>query len=54
MLRHSGGANGGHYYTYNKNALNNLWYMHDDGNVYAVESNEPLDSNGYVLFYEKV
>ena len=54
VLRHSGGANGGHYYTYNKNAMNNLWYMHDDGNVYAVENNEPLDSNGYVLFYEKV
>jgi len=53
VIRHSGGYGGGHYYTYNKNPLNNLWYLHDDGDVYHVEPNEPLKCNGYILFYRK-
>jgi len=54
VIRHSGGANGGHYYTYNKNALNKSWYMHDDGNVFEVDNNDPLNCNGYVLCYTHI
>lgn len=54
VIRHSGGANGGHYYAYNKNALNNSWYMHDDGNVFEVDDNDPLNCNGYVLCYTHI
>jgi ubiquitin C-terminal hydrolase len=54
VIRHAGGYGGGHYYTYTKNPLNNLWYLHDDGDVYNVEPDEPLRCNGYILFYRKI
>ena len=53
VIRHSGGYGGGHYYTYQKSPINNLWYVHDDSDVYGVSNNEPLDANGYVLFYRR-
>lgn len=51
VIRHSGGVDGGHYYTYSKNMLNGLWFLHDDGDVYHVDESEPLNCNGYILFY---
>ncbi len=51
VIRQSGGMNGGHYYAYQKSPINNLWYVHDDSNVYGVDDSEPLEANGYVLFY---
>ena len=54
VIRHSGGASGGHYYTYSKNMINDLWYLFDDGNVYNVDDDEPLRCNGYVLFYRQI
>ena len=54
VIRHNGGYQGGHYYAYCKNPINGMWYLHDDGDVYEVESHEPLDANGYVLFYRKL
>lgn len=53
VIRHSGGFNGGHYYTYSKNMINDLWYLNDDGDVYNVDDDEPLRCNGYVLFYRR-
>jgi ubiquitin C-terminal hydrolase len=53
-VRHSGGLNGGHYYTYAKNHINNNWFLFDDGDVYWVKEEDVLDSNGYILFYERV
>lgn len=53
VIRHIGGIGSGHYYTYNKNHLNNLWYMHDDEDVYNVKDSDPIDANGYILFYQK-
>lgn len=53
VIRHSGGTNGGHYYTYFKNMINGLWYLADDGDVYNVDPDEPLRCNGYVLFYKQ-
>ena len=52
-IRHSGGMGGGHYYAYCRNAMNGLWFLHDDGNVYYVENDEPLRSNSYILFYQR-
>ena len=54
VVRHSGGLEGGHYYTYARNAINNKWYMFDDGNVFYVEEEEVLRANGYILFYERL
>jgi ubiquitin C-terminal hydrolase len=53
VIRHSGGYGGGHYVTYAKSPLNGLWYLHDDGNVFHVDSDEPLKCNGYIIFYRK-
>ena len=54
-VRHSGGLSGGHYYSYAKNHLNNMWYRFDDDRVYWVDDTaEVLKSNGYILFYERV
>jgi ubiquitin C-terminal hydrolase len=54
VIRHSGGLNGGHYYTYSKNPINDLWYLYDDDSVYNVDDSEPLNCNGYILFYRIV
>lgn len=53
-IKHSGGMGGGHYYAYVKNPINNLWFLHDDGDVYHVDNDEPLNCNGYVLFYRQI
>jgi len=52
-IKHSGGMDGGHYYAYVKNPINNLWFLHDDGDVYHVDNDEPLNCNGYVLLYRQ-
>jgi ubiquitin C-terminal hydrolase len=54
VVRHSGGLEGGHYYTYARNHINDKWYLFDDGDVYWVEEAEVLGCNGYILFYEKI
>lgn len=53
-VRHSGGLEGGHYYTYARNHISDDWYCFDDGDVYWVKEEEVLQSNGYILFYERV
>lgn len=53
IITHSGSTCGGHYYTYAKNPINNLWYLYDDSDVYYVDDDEPLECNGYVLFYRR-
>jgi ubiquitin carboxyl-terminal hydrolase 8 len=53
-IKHSGGMGGGHYYAYIKNPINNLWFLHDDGDVYHVDNNDPFDCNGYVLLYRLI
>jgi ubiquitin C-terminal hydrolase len=54
VVRHSGGLEGGHYYTYARNAINDKWFMFDDGDVFFVEEEEVLRANGYILFYERL
>lgn len=53
-VRHSGALESGHYYTYARSPLNDQWYCFDDGDVYWVQEEEALKSNGYILFYERV
>ena len=53
-VRHSGGLEGGHYYTYGRNHINDKWFIFDDGDVYNVEEAEVLSANGYILFYERI
>lgn len=53
-IRHSGGLEGGHYYTYARNHINDKWYIFDDGDVFHVDEQEVLDANGYILFYERI
>jgi len=52
VIKHSGNSNGGHYYNYSKNMLDQKWYRYDDDDVYLVNDNEPLDCNGYILCYK--
>jgi ubiquitin C-terminal hydrolase len=52
---HSGGLNGGHYYSICKN-INNKWYKYDDDTVSEINienSLEILFKHGYILIYEK-
>jgi ubiquitin C-terminal hydrolase len=53
VVRHSGGLEGGHYYTYARNHINDKWFLFDDGDVFYVEEKEVLQANGYILFYER-
>jgi len=51
---HSGGTNGGHYYSKCKN-LNGSWYIFNDENVSKYASNSNLINNdAYILFYHRV
>lgn len=52
-IRHAGSYGGGHYYSYVKNPINSLWYLCDDDDIYNVDDDEPLQCNGYVLFYRQ-
>lgn len=53
VIRHSGSTGAGHYYSYVKNAMNGLWFLCDDEDVYGVENEkDPLDANGYILVYK--
>lgn len=53
VIRHMGSLGSGHYYAYNKNHIDNLWYMHDDESVYKVDDTDTINSNGYILFYQR-
>jgi ubiquitin C-terminal hydrolase len=51
VCNHSGGLNGGHYYSYCKN-LNNNWYCFNDKNVSEITQNI-VSEDAYVLFYRQ-
>ena len=54
VSNHSGGALGGHYTSYVKNA-NGKWYHYNDTNVSEVKSNDSIISpKAYCLFYRKI
>ena len=56
IICHSGTADGGHYFSYNK--IGNKWYKFNDSSVKEVPNNKIVDvenikSLNYVLFYKK-
>ena len=54
---HRGGYSGGHYISYCRNPVNNLWYIYDDDDVTHIPNNQIenklITSNAYILFYSK-
>ena len=48
---HSGGLNGGHYYAYCKDYINNKWFKLNDSSVSESSLEEVLNQNAYCLFY---
>ena len=52
VANHSGGLQGGHYYAYCKNYLDNNWYKFDDSNVKELEKKDIVSKGAYVLFYK--
>ena len=53
ISNHTGGHNGGHYYSYCKNTNNNKWYNYDDQSVSEINSSQLVSNTAYVLFYKK-
>jgi ubiquitin C-terminal hydrolase len=66
VICHSGGLVGGHYTTYAQNPLTHRlagsavcaplmcvcrWYLYDDINVEAVDAEEVMQAQAYMLFY---
>jgi len=52
ISNHSGGTQGGHYWSYCKNK-DGAWYNFNDEDVSPIEESELIDSNAYCLFYKK-
>ena len=53
ISNHSGGLDGGHYYCYAKNPLNNFWYCFNDSSVRRLSLESLCISGAYMLFYER-
>ena len=54
VVRHSGGADSGHYIATCKSQVNGRWYEFDDEFVTSIGSTEQLQSNdAYLLFYAR-
>jgi len=53
VARHMGSTGGGHYTAVAKHRLENQWYEFNDSHCNAMSSNDVLDNNAYLLFYQK-
>ncbi len=53
ISNHSGGLDGGHYFCYAKNPLNNFWYCFNDSSVRRISPDNLCTSGAYMLFYER-
>ena len=64
VVEHSGTMRGGHYVAYFKGAMSrgkiekeggrSTWYYASDAHVHEVSLTEVLQSEAYILFYEKM
>ena len=52
ICNHSGNCNGGHYFSYIKNA-NNKWYSFNDTHISVIHENKLLTNKAYCLFFMK-
>ena len=52
ICNHYGGASGGHYTAYIKNA-NGKWYDYNDTNINEINEERVITTNSYCLFYRK-
>ncbi|KDQ06861.1 hypothetical protein BOTBODRAFT_60381 [Botryobasidium botryosum FD-172 SS1] len=50
---HMGGLGGGHYRAYAKNPADQTWYHFDDAHVWKTSADEAVNSNAYLLFYQR-
>ena len=53
VANHNGGLQGGHYFAYCKNYLDNEWYEFNDSNVSKIEKSRVVSDSAYVLFYNR-
>jgi len=53
IISHSGSFEGGHYISYCLNSENKLWYEYNDSSVSEVSERTVLNSQAYVIFYQK-
>jgi ubiquitin C-terminal hydrolase len=53
VVNHHGTLSGGHYTSFIKHNKTNQWYLCNDSSVRRVSSKEVLNSQAYILFYEK-
>jgi ubiquitin carboxyl-terminal hydrolase 4/11/15 len=51
VSNHMGGAGGGHYTAYARNATTDKWYKFDDSQVSPIDPESVITSAAYSLFY---
>lgn len=51
IICHRGGLDSGHYVSYCKNLINNVWYKYDDKKVTRKTEAEILNQQAYIAFY---
>ncbi len=58
VVQHMGSLNGGHYISYTKNPISNIWYEYNDSSVQQIPNdkiNEEIQNNrSYILFYKRM
>jgi len=53
VIQHEGTAETGHYLSYCKHPINDTWFRYDDANFEEVSEQEVLESQAYILFYQR-
>jgi len=57
VTEHTGSCHGGHYISYCKNPINNLWYKFNDSSVSHIPDKDIaktiITNNAYILYYQK-
>lgn len=51
IINHIGNQDGGHYFTYCRNEIENIWVEYDDVNIKELVPHTLISPNAYMLFY---